>query len=161
MSELGNVISKLSHVFEKGDVPEDKMRHALEVISESFNATNCTFHRADLGDSFLHMVSQIGLPDHIATMAEKIPVGKGMAGICAERKEPVTMCNLQTDDSGVARPSAKDTKVEGAVVVPLMDEAGNVVATLGVGKAGEYEYSEEEIQCLEGCAEILMSAVTD
>ena len=94
-------------------------------------------------------------------MAEKIPVGKGMAGICAERKEPVTMCNLQTDDSGVARPSAKDTKVEGAVVVPLMDEEGNVVATLGVGKAGEYEYSEEEIQCLEGCAEILMSAVAD
>ena len=155
------MISELSGILAKEDVLEDKVRHALEVISESFNATNCTFHRADMGDSFLHMLCQVGLPDHIATMAEKIPVGKGMAGICAERKEPVTMCNLQTDDSGVARPSAKDTKVEGAVVVPLMDEAGNVVATLGVGKAGEHEYSEEEIHCLEGCAKILMGAVAD
>ena len=161
MSELVNVISEISGILAKDDGAEDKVRHALKVISESFNATNCTFHRADLGDSFLHMVCQIGLPDHIATMAEKIPVGKGMAGICAERKEPVTMCNLQTDDSGVARPSAKDTKVEGAVVVPLMDEEGNVVATLGVGKAGEYEYSEEEIHSLEGCAKILMGAVAD
>jgi putative methionine-R-sulfoxide reductase with GAF domain len=82
-----------------------------------------------------------------------------MAGICAESKKPVTMCNLQTDDSGVARPAAKDTKVEGAVVVPLVDESGEVIATLGVGKAGEYEYSKKEINCLEQCAEILMSAV--
>ena len=64
MSELVNVISEISGILAKDDGAEDKVRHALKVISESFNATNCTFHRADLGDSFLHMVCQIGLPDH-------------------------------------------------------------------------------------------------
>ena len=138
---------------------EDRIKKSLNVIFEAFDAKNCTFHRSDMGDSFLYLVGQIGLPEKIAEIASKIPIGKGMAGICAERKEPVTMCNLQTDNSGVARPDAKDTKVEGAVVVPLVGESGEVIATLGVGKAGEYEYSEEEVKLLEQCVTILMSAV--
>ena len=161
MKTSTDLLATLDEVLGKDSSVEDRIKKSLNVIFEAFDAKNCTLHRADLGDSFLHLVSQIGLPEHIATMAGKIPIGKGMAGICAERKEPVTMCNLQTDDSGVARPSAIDTKVEGAVVVPLINEEGNVIATLGVGKAGEYEYSGEEIQCLERCAEILMRTVTN
>jgi len=149
----------LQGILDKDSPLEDRIKKSLDVIFEAFDAKNCTFHRADMGDSFLYLVDQIGLPEKIAEIASKIPIGKGMAGICAERKEPVTMCNLQTDDSGVARPAAKDTKVEGAVVVPLVDESGEVIATLGVGKAGEYEYSKKEINCLEQCAEILMNAV--
>ncbi len=60
---------------------------------------------------------------------------------------------------GVARPAAKDTKAEGAVVVPFVGESGEVIATFGVGKAGEHEYSEEEVKILEQCTEILMSSV--
>ena len=102
---------------------------------------------------------QIGLPEKIAEIAKIIPVGKGMAGVCAQKKEPVTMCNLQTDDSGVARPSAKDTEVEGAVVVPLLNDNEEVIATLGVGKSGEHDYSEEEIDSLNECGQILMSSI--
>jgi len=146
-------------ILDKDSPLEDRIKKSLDVIFEAFDAKNCTFHRADMGDSFLYLVDQIGLPEKIAEIASKIPIGKGMAGICAERKEPVTMCNLQTDDSGVARPAAKDTKVEGAVVVPLVDESGEVIATLGIGKSGEYEYSDDEIRSLQKCAKIIMSAV--
>ncbi len=149
----------LEEVLSEDTPAEDRIKKSLNVIFEAFDAKNCTLHRADMGDSFLYLVGQIGLPEKIAEIASKIPIGKGMAGICAERKEPVTMCNLQTDASGVARPVAKDTKVEGAVVVPLVGESGEVIATLGVGKAGEHEYSEEEVKILEQCTEILMSAV--
>ena len=149
----------LKGILDKDSPLEDRIKKSLDVIFEAFNANNCTFHRADMGDSFLYLVDQIGLPEKIAEIASKIPIGKGMAGICAERKEPVTMCNLQTDDSGVARPAAKDTKVEGAVVVPLVDESGEVIATLGIGKSGEYKYSDDEIRSLQKCAEIIMSAV--
>ena len=83
-----------------------------------------------------------------------------MAGICAERKEAVTMCNLQKDESGVARPAAKDTKVEGAVVVPLINKEGKVIATLGIGKSGEYDYSDDEIVSLEKCAQLLMEKLS-
>ena len=68
------------------------------------------------------------------------------------------MCNLQTDDSGVARPAARDTKVEGAVVVPLLID-GEVAATIGIGKNGEYDYSEGEVEALGQCAAALMSSL--
>jgi len=139
---------------------DERIKESLNLIFEAFDAKNCTFHRADIGDSLLHLVAQIGLPEKIAEIASKIPIGKGMAGICAERKEPVTMCNLQKDESGVARPAAKDTKVEGAVVVPLINEEGKVIATLGIGKSGEYEYSDDEIKLLTECAQVLMGAIS-
>lgn len=151
----------LEEVLGKDSSLEDRIKKSLNVIFEAFDAKNCTFHRVDVGDPFLYLVEQIGLPEKIAEIASKIPIGKGMAGICAERKEPVTMCNLQTDDSGVARPAAKKTKVEGAVVVPLIGESGEVIATLGIGREGEHEYSEEEVKLLEQCAQILMIAILD
>ena len=104
----------------------------------------------------LELIAQVGLPPHVAEIAARIPFGKGMAGICAERREPVTMCNLQTDDTGVARPTARDTKVEGAVVVPLVNEQGEAVATLGIGKDGEHDYSGDEIKILQQCASVLL-----
>ena len=138
---------------------EDCLQQVLTEIAGYFQARTCTFHRAVKSEAFLELIGQVGLPPHIAEIAARIPFGKGMAGICAERREPVTMCNLQTDDTGVARPSAKDTKVEGAVVVPLISEDGEVVATLGIGKDGEHDYSGEEIKTLEQCASVLVSAV--
>ena len=69
------------------------------------------------------------------------------------------MCNLQTDDSGVAKPAARDTRVEGAVVVPLINE-GQVAATLGIGKGEEYDYSDNEIAELKQCAAALMAALS-
>jgi len=76
-----------------------------------------------------------------------IPVGKGMAGIAAERKEPVQMCNLQTDDSGVARPAAKMTKMEGSLAAPMMVN-GEVHGVLGIAKPTAYDFSTEQIELL-------------
>ena len=57
------------------------------------------------------------------------------------------MCNLQTDDSGVARPAAKETKVEGSIVVPMIWE-GTLYGTLGVAKPVPYDFTAEEISSL-------------
>ncbi len=57
------------------------------------------------------------------------------------------MCNLQTDESGVARPSAKETKVEGSMAAPMLLN-GKLYGTLGVAKPVPYEFSPEEINTL-------------
>jgi len=74
----------------------------------------------------------------------RIPIGKGMAGLAAERREPVQMCNLQTDTSGDAKPGAKLTQMKGSIAVPMIvnDE---LVGVLGVAKPEEYEFTENEI----------------
>jgi signal transduction protein with GAF and PtsI domain len=158
MTPQADITERLGALLQDDGEREDRLQAAIEEIAQEFDARTCTFHRAAAGDQLLELVAQVGLPPHIAQIAGRIPFGKGMAGVCAQRREPVTMCNLQTDDSGVANPAARDTRVEGAVVVPLLAE-DRVIATLGIGKGEEYDYSEEEIHTLQRCATALIAAL--
>lgn len=90
---------------------------------------------------------------------QSIPIGKGIAGSAAQRREPVEMCNLQTDTSGVAKPGAKQTQVQGTLAVPVLDGL-RLCGTLGIGKLEPYEFSAEEksrlISIAQGVAERLL-----
>ena len=132
------------------------LQSALDAIADHFEAQTSTLHRAR--QKVLHMVACRGIPKQIRDATREIPFGKGMAGLCAVREAPVTVCNLQTDSTGVARPAARETGVAGAIVVPIFHRDGDrrdVIGTLGVGKAGEHEYSEKERQTLAACAGVL------
>ena len=96
----------------------------------------------------LDLLAQRGIPESILPMVSKIPVGKGMAGLAAERREPVQVCNLQTDDSGDVRPGAKDTKMEGSVAAPMFDAEGELIGTIGVAKPVAYDFSDDEMNLL-------------
>ncbi len=109
----------------------------------SFDCSTGTLHFLETDSSLLKLQAQIGIPSFLLPKVSEIPIGKGMAGIAAERREPVEMCNLQTDTSGVARPAAKETKVEGSIAVPLMLDDG-LFGTLGIAKPVPYEFTEDE-----------------
>lgn len=136
---------------------ETKYQSALEVIANTFGAQTATVHRADSSARTLELVASRGIPEHLLTVTRTIPFGKGMAGICAERRDCVTACNLQTDDSGVARPSARETGVAGAIVVPILSPGDGLLGTLGVGKPDEHDYTVEETQTLKSCADAFAS----
>lgn len=132
---------------------------ALRAIAESFGAVTATLHRADPGSRILHLVTQLGLPEKLLPITQQIPFGKGMAGLCAERAESITVCNLQTDSSGVAKPGAKLTGVEGAISVPIFTPgAREVSGTFGIGKPGEHTYTEDEQRVLHECARLFGEA---
>jgi signal transduction protein with GAF and PtsI domain len=135
---------------------DGSFQQATEEIANGFEARTCTLHQA-AAEEWLHLRGSVGLPENIIAVTQKIPFGKGMAGICAQRRQRVSVCDLQTDDSGVVRPGAKETKVAGAVVVPLLTE-GKIKGTLGIGKSDDHEYSDEEIRLLERCGVVLMQA---
>src|SRR5437773_7449045 len=80
------------------------LQAALDTIFRDFGARTATLHAADTEARTLHMIAQRGIPDAIAAITRQIPFGKGMAGLCAERVEPITVCNVQTDASGQSRP---------------------------------------------------------
>ena len=119
----------------------------LETIISAFGCTTGTIHTLDNSTNLLMLKSQIGIPDFLLPKMSSIPIGKGMAGIAAERKTPVEMCNLQTDDSGVARPAAKETKVEGSIAVPMLLE-GKLYGTLGIAKPVPYDFTKSESESL-------------
>ena len=71
-------------------------------------------------DGLLTLAAQRNLPPPIVSIVQTVPIGKGIAGLAAERREPVSLCNLQTDASGQARPAAKTTGMEGSIAVPML-----------------------------------------
>lgn len=115
----------------------------LSDIISCFDCSTGTLHFLEADTSILKLQAQQGIPSFLLPKLSEIPIGKGMAGIAAERREPVEMCNLQTDTSGVARPAAKETKVEGSIAVPMILN-GTLYGTLGIAKPVPYDFTEDE-----------------
>ena len=126
----------------------------LDQTLAAFDCTTGTLHFLDPADGLLHLAAKKGIPEFLLPKMTVIPIGKGMAGIAAERRQPVQVCNLQTDASGVARPSAKDTQMEGSLAAPLLLD-GHLYGTIGIAKPVPYEFSDEEIAALTRISEAI------
>ncbi len=133
-----NPAASLSH-----DPNSAEWSRFLDETVDSFACTTGTLHRLDPADRHLKLVAHRGIPEALMPIIDSIPVGKGIAGTAAERLEPVELCNLQTDSSGVAKPGAKQTQVQGSLAVPVLD-GDRLCGTLGVGKREPYDFSDEE-----------------
>jgi len=127
---------------------------AMDEILTKFGAQTGTLHLLDEAKNVLRLETQMGLPPQIIELTREIPIGKGIAGECAQTGEPVTMCNLQTDDSGIAKPAAKKTGVGGSLCVPLK-RGDKVIGTLGIGTRDEREFSPRDTRDLLHVAEVL------
>jgi len=123
-----------------------------------FHSETGTLHRLDEPTQLLHLVAQVGLPPQMLDVVKTIPVGKGIAGETVQKNRPATICNLQTDTSGVAKPGAKQTGVGGALCVPIR-RGDKIIGTLGIGTRREHEYSAAEINALQDIANKLAEQI--
>lgn len=126
----------------------------LDEILREFDCVTGTIHGLDPDSELLTLRAHRGIPDALRERIETIPVGKGMAGLAAERGEPVQVCSLQTDASGAAKPAARDTGMAGAISVPILVE-GMLRGTLGIAKPVAYEFTAEETERLSNAASAL------
>ncbi len=113
-----------------------------------FNSETGTIHKLHEPTQLLRLIVQVGLPPQLLDMVTIIPVGKGIAGQVVAQNKPVSICNLQTDSSGVAKPGAKQTGVGGALCVPIRN-GDKTVGTLGIGTIRQHEYTADETSVLE------------
>jgi L-methionine (R)-S-oxide reductase len=126
----------------------------LRAVLKHFSSETGTLHRLDPQTQLLHLIAQTGLPPQLLDVVKTIPVGKGIAGQTVAQNRPVTICNLQADTSGVAKPGAKQTGVGGALCVPIRN-GDEVVGTLGIGTVRPHEYTSEETRALEEIAGLI------
>lgn len=123
--------------------PQDQ--DALEAAIAHLKAESGTVHRIG-DDGHLHLTAIVGLyPPPVMEAIRRIPVGKGLAGLAAERREPVTVCNIQEDASGQARPGARATGMEGAITVPCIDADGTLRAVLGIANRSARTFAPDEV----------------
>lgn len=131
---------------------------ALREIIAHFRADSGTIHLRD-ADGQLRLKCSAGIPENVLERIALVPVGKGMAGLAALRREPVGTCNIQTDATGDVRPGARATGLGGAVVVPMFGEDQEVFGTLGIGTRSERTFSEQENELLIECGRALAQRV--
>jgi GAF domain-containing protein len=121
----------------------------LDLVVRQMRADSGTLHL--LGpDNLLHLTAaSAGIPAFVLETVRVVPVGKGMAGLAVERRQPVDACNIQTDTTGDVRPGARATGLQGSIVVPLMAQ-DRAVGALGVANHHERTFSDaEQLQLLE------------
>jgi L-methionine (R)-S-oxide reductase len=139
-----NLLEQIKPALSAGDLQE-----VLRLTMEHFCADTGTIHLLE-SDGVLHLkAASAGIPAPVLEAVRLVPIGKGMAGLAVQRKAPVSVCNLQTDASGAARPGAKATGMEGALVVPLLlgDKAAGA---LGIANRAPRAFTSEETALLTG-----------
>lgn len=127
-------------------IDQGSLTASLQATLEHFGCQTGTVHL--LREGVLKLSAQVGLPPHIAQIVETVPIGKGIAGLAAERLEPITICNLQTDTSGQAKPAARSTGMEGSVAVPMLAPDGALRGVIGIAKATAHDWTAEETELL-------------
>jgi signal transduction protein with GAF and PtsI domain len=149
---MNDCVSQIESLLKDGRDTQTALEESLRLVLTALLSETGTIHRLDPGRQLLQLVMQVGLPPFMLDIVKTIPVGKGIAGETVVRGGPVTMCNLQTDTSGVAKPGAKQTGVGGALCVPIRRRDA-IVGTIGVGTMRQHEYTPEETRLLEdiGC----------
>jgi len=133
----------------------ERFQTVLHAIIRHFQVDMGMIHRLNPADEHLELVATSeGVPEPVLAATRRIPLGKGIAGETARTGKPVSMCNLQTDTSGVARPGAKAAGAQGTLCVPIF-QGDRVVGTLGVGVRGERTFTDAETQELLAAARAL------
>lgn len=145
---MNELAGKISAFLNSGEPRDKVLENVLREILGQFRSETGTIHILDSDKQLLHLAAQIGLPPQLLEIVKTIPVGKGIAGQVAAQNKPVSICNLQTDSSGVAKPGAKQTGVGGSLCVPIRAN-GKLAGTLGIGTVRPYEYTAEETRELE------------
>jgi L-methionine (R)-S-oxide reductase len=151
---MNDCIDQIASLLKSGHDNQAVLQESLQLVLAALHSETGTIHRLDSEKQLLQLVAQVGLPPFMLDIVKTIPVGKGIAGETVVRGGPVTMCNLQTDTTGVAKPAAKQTGVGGALCVPIR-RGGTIVGTIGVGTKREYEYTPEETRMLSDIGSVL------
>ena len=115
----------------------------LQSMLDDLRADSGTVH-ASSADGALHLRCAIGIPPQVLEAVKVVPVGKGMAGLAAERRCAVNSCNLQQDTTGDVRPGARATGLAGSVAVPVLAADGRVLGVVGVATRAERTFTPDD-----------------
>ena len=131
----------------------DDVQPWLQHYISEHGAVAGTVHLADGDGLALH--ASVNIPPKVAEIVQHVPRGKGMAGLALERDEPVSTCNLKTDETGDVRPGARGVDANAAVAIPIHHADGSVRGVVGIAFMGERDMDDSELAELTRQAEAL------
>jgi L-methionine (R)-S-oxide reductase len=148
ISDVTELRNQIASLLKSSQPREIVLEVVLRELLKHFHSETGTIHFLDPEEQLLHLAAHVGLPPQLLEIVKAVPVGKGIAGQVVAQNQSVTICNLQADTSGVARPGARQTGVGGALCVPIR-AGGKITGTLGIGTLRQHEYTADEARALE------------
>ena len=133
-------------MYEKNQAQQDW----LESLISQHDAIAGTVHVQRGQD--LYLTAAHNIPPKVIAIVAHVPHGKGMAGMAQVKKGPVQTCNLQTDETGNIKSGAKAVDAQAAVALPVLDDADEVRAVVGIAWSKEGEIEPAQEQALMQCA---------
>jgi GAF domain-containing protein len=148
------LLAEIAERLARGNTADASLQAALDRTLDWFGCAAGTIHDFDARAGVLRLRAQHNIPDAVRERVRLVPVGKGMAGLAAQRRVSVQVCNLQADLAGAAEPAARATGMEGCIAVPIL--AGDALCgVLGVAKPAAHTYGDHETELLLGVAAAL------
>jgi GAF domain-containing protein len=157
------IAERIEDIVKNAATREQGAELALAAILDETATTTGTVHLIPGGGQedgrMMQLLAARDIPPVVLDKVRVIPIGKGMAGVAVEKRQPVTTCNLQQDDAGgVIRQGARATGAQGALAVPMLvdDEA---IGALGVATREPRDFTRAEIDALLAMANVLGRAL--
>jgi L-methionine (R)-S-oxide reductase len=116
----------------------------LEAFVQSSGGIAGTVHVCE-SPEMLALAAAVRIPEPVKQVVQRVPRGKGMAGLALERDQPISTCNIKTDSTGQVRPGARAVDARAGVALPVHDAQGRVRAVVGVAFTDEKTLSEDEL----------------
>ncbi|MGW0713066.1 GAF domain-containing protein [Streptomyces sp. NPDC002643] len=100
---------------------------------------------ADEGEIVL--VASHNLPPSVRNGTATIPLGKGMAGTAAQRREAVAISDFQSDTTGVAVRGGRAAGSKGSLTLPVFDPEDDtrLLAVVGLGFPEQRDFTPADI----------------
>src|SRR5258708_33302686 len=123
----------------------------LEELVQGSGGIAGTVHVCE-SPEMLVLTAAVRIPDAVKQVVQRVPRGKGMAGLALERDQPISTCNIKTDSTGQVRPGARAVDARAGVALPVHDAQGHVRAVVGVAFTDEKTLSDDELAGLASAA---------
>jgi L-methionine (R)-S-oxide reductase len=154
-----DIAKRINEIVESAATAEEGAQLALDAIMKETGTVTGTVHLIPRGGQMLELLAAKDIPAFVLDKVRLIPVGKGMAGVAVEKRQPVTTCNLQEDDAGgVIRQGARATGAQGALAVPMMVD-DQAIGALGVATKEPRDFTRAEIDALLEIGSVLARAL--
>lgn len=130
------------------------VNQSLRLLVSHFNCDIGTLHALG-SDGNLHLRAHTaGIPEPILAASRVIPMGKGIAGLAAQNKKAMNMCNLTQERDPRIPAAAKSSDILGALCVPMW-KGEDVVGTLGIAARAERSFTPEEEELLTNAGRVI------
>jgi len=153
------IFEHITDLIRSAPTQEQGAEQALGAILDATTTTSGTVHLIPPGGQMMELLAARDIPPVVLDKVRTIPIGKGMAGVAVEKRQPVTTCNLQQDDAGgIIRQGARATGVQGALAVPIIVD-DDAIGALGVATREPRDFTRAEVDTIVAMANVLGRAL--